>query len=139
MSFTYTANLENNLRDLVRFTIGDRTETGHILEDEEIDALLAMNSNNTVIVSAICAETMAAELTTRQNRTIGDLRIRYSEQAENLYKLAARLRRQMSVALAIPYAGGISVSDKLANTLDTDKVAPAFSIEMQENTGASEV
>ncbi len=34
---------------------------------------------------------------------------------------------------AQPYAGGISISDKILNELDTDRVQPAFTIDMDDN------
>jgi hypothetical protein len=34
---------------------------------------------------------------------------------------------------ALPYAGGISINDKIQNELDIDRVPPAFTVDMDDN------
>ena len=41
--------------------------------------------------------------------------------------------RAAQMGAGLPFAGGISVSDKQANEADTDRVAPQFNIGLEDN------
>ncbi len=139
--WSYTGNPSDSTRDKVRFLIGD-TDTGdQQLQDEEIDAMLTDNADNAYTAAIACAEVLVARFSRYVTKSVGDLSISYGERVTNYKSLLGQLRMRSSIQSAAPYCGGISVSDKLTDEADTDRVAPAFSIGSMDylsDTDASE-
>lgn len=114
-------------RNRVRLEIGDvdvstpksiRTR----LDDTEIDYRLAQYAGDEVAASEQCGRDLLAKMSHLEVQTVGD-------QQDNRYRwLESRCKElKRSLALtAVPYAGGISVSDKQSAALEADRVPPAF-------------
>ena len=86
------------------------------------------------------------QLATRFARDVsksGDgLSIQSSDRHRHFAERAKALRKQESIGvsgvpLASPFAGGISKADKETRESDTDRVEPAFKVDMHENVGGS--
>ena len=133
MAQTYEVeNISTDETYQVRFLIGDTNlSTGMLLEDEEIDWLLATEAN------VYMAAAMAADMiVTRMNgavvgatgpitrKRVGQTDITYANgrTSEQYGSLAGSLRARGSNH-QLPFAGGISVSDKATREIDTDRPA----------------
>lgn len=57
MAFTFDVSTN---RGKVRFLIGDMSDSGHIFEDDVIDAALTMNSSDLYMAAATCLVSLAA-------------------------------------------------------------------------------
>ena len=132
MSFTYDPTLATD-RDKVRLFIGDTDSTQPLLQDQEIVSLLAMFGSVTIAAATAC-KNIAAKFARYADRNTGDISVKYSQIAETYRKLAVEIRESFSALSApMPYVGGISRVNKLARELDTDRVHPAFTVDMDDN------
>jgi hypothetical protein len=126
MTFTYTPGGATDLDD-IRAAIGDTTSTAppaERLEDEEIERLLTLEGSITSAKVA-AARALLAKLTRRvTEKTVGSLRLVYTQRIDALRSLIKDL--ELKATLAIPYAGGISQSDRAAVESNTDRTQPAF-------------
>lgn len=104
-----------------------------MLQDEEIDGALA-DLGDQYYAGARCARAIAATFMTRADKTVGKLRINASQPAAAFERLALQLEQEASMRVT-PYAGAMSVADKVANVEDTDQVLPQFSIGMFDLPG----
>lgn len=136
--WTYSGDPTTSARDEVRFLIGDTNENDPQLSDTEIDYLLLQTGGNAQSAALRSVEGLISQYSRLVDKSIGDLSISYSQRKASYMDLLKMLRRQASLALSssAPYAGGISVSDKLSREADPDRVIPAFKVGMHENTGS---
>ena len=133
MAFTYDGDPANSDLEAVRFLIGDTDSTDALLQDAEVNWGLSQNSN-IYFAASIAAETIASKFARKVDKAVGDLRQSYSQQSKQYRTLAADLKRQASLKGSIlPYAGGISVSDKESVEENTDRTSPNFEIGMDDN------
>lgn len=126
MAWTYNPTLSSN-RDLVRFSIGDTDENESVtLQNEEITALLVTYTTVST-AAAYAAEYLALRYARKATLLKDDAGAskQYGDRAAAMRELATTLRGRSSL-LALPYAGGISASDKVSREGDTDRVSPAF-------------
>ena len=137
MTFTYvsTGGTDSVTRDVVRTYIGDVDSSDPLLTDEQI-ALAISEAGNATSAAALCADWISATFARKSDKTVGDLQIRYSQRFTQYRELASMLRRGVALT-ALPYAGGISISDKATREADADRVEPAFEVDMLDNTSAS--
>lgn len=87
------------------------------------------------MAAATVAEAQAAKYSRKVDLDLDGFRVNYSEQADQMRKLAARLRAQAIAAsggLGTPFVGGVSVSARDSAVADTDRVAPLFTTTMQD-------
>lgn len=132
MSFSYDTTLATD-KDKVRLFIGDTDSTQPLLQDEEIISLLAMFGSVAVASSTAC-KNIAARFARYADRVTGDISVRYSQIAETYRALADEIKTSLSALNApMPYAGGISHADKRAREEDTDRVRPAFTVDLDDN------
>lgn len=131
MTWTYGGDPSANDRDEVRFLLGDTDTTDQLITDEEIAYAITQAATNRG-AAALCARAVAASFARRADRTVGDLRISYSQQHKQYLELAERLESEAAYAVT-PYAGGISKDDKETQEELEDRVDPAFRIGMQDN------
>jgi hypothetical protein len=127
MSFSYDPTLPTD-KDLVRFYIGDTTTPGHVVEDEEIDAMLVLYPNPKLAAAVIC-RSLAAKFAQDVNYKVGDVSENSSDIAKAYRDLAADLDPggiTKEVPIALPSFGGRSLSEKEALASDTDAVPPSF-------------
>ena len=135
MSWTYDPTMASD-RDKVRFRLGDTVEAGALLQDEEIDVLLADAGSvtNATIAGADALAMRFASLAQSMTDDIGQS-VNYGDRAARYRDLANRLRATAS-RLALPFAGGISHASKDAITANADRVAPAFTRELHDTSGS---
>ena len=134
---SYSGNPSASDLDYVRFLIGDTDTTSEQLSDDEINALVTMYGS-AINAASYAADSLYAKYARKVNKKIGDLSIDYSDLAKHYKDLATTLRRQASIRLAAPYAGGISKTTKEANEVDTDLVKPSFTKDMHTDRWNSE-
>jgi hypothetical protein len=135
MTWTYTADPGSNVRDEVRFLLGDTDSTDQQVSDEEILWTLD-ETPNTYIAAALCLEALASKVSGRAtNRAIGSLSISYLNRAQELLSRAKALRARASLKVARPYVGGTSKMEKEVNRQNEDLVQPAIRKDMHTNVG----
>lgn len=122
-------------RDKVRFLVGDTDFEDQQIQDEEIGFALDQEGNYRS-AAAVIAESLAAKYARLVDKSVGDLSISYSQRATQFAEVAKKLRSGASISLAMPYAGGISVTDKESRANDTSKTSPAFKRGMNDNPEA---
>jgi len=137
---TYTAGA--TARDDVRLLISDTNPEAGIderLEDEDVDRLLFLRTgesdppsrrNAFMNAAADAADALAAKFARKLD--IGADKVNFPTRAEEL-RATARGLRARAASGAVPYAGGISVSDKAARAADSDRPPSAFSRGMLDN------
>lgn len=127
----YTDDPANVPTDQVRFFVGDTSVTSPDLTDAEINFLLLEENGNSQRAAARAAEALAARYTKKaDSKKVGPLAIiqsnRNMSKAQEFAKLALRLWARAGVSTSGPYAGGISIMDKNARVMDSDRVPPSF-------------
>lgn len=108
MAWTYSGNPATSLRDQVRFLIGDTDPDDPLLQDEEIDWLLAQSNQNVLAAAAEACQAISARYSRQADRQVGDLRIALSQKAEAYAKRAQEFRAKLPIATGTPFAGGIN-------------------------------
>lgn len=101
MGWTYTGNPQDSDRDLVRFLLGDRTQTDQSLSDEELDYLITEHTVQGTVYPYRAASEAAGIIANRyigmssSMKKVGDLTLEthYAEQAGAFSALAERLLR----------------------------------------------
>jgi len=137
MSWTYSGDPSGSDRDEVRFLVGDTDTSDQQLSDEEIAYLLTEYTNPRVAAVAAVKAIIAkyARLVTKE---VGDLRLQYSDRLANYKNLLVTLEKETAFSTVVPYAGGISKSDKDSVRDDSDRVKPSFAIDMHERYSPDE-
>lgn len=125
MAWSYSGPQGSN-KDVVRYLIQDTDSHRPLLLDEEILWQLSQTPNPRR-AAIECCEQLALRFAMRPDIRDEGTTITYSNMAENFRLLARQLRQQEGLFTAIPFAGGISQSDKGTRETDTDRVQPAFS------------
>lgn len=129
MAWTYNlAALNTSTLFQVRRLIGDVIPSDQQIQDEEIT--FALTQFPTIYAAgAECARYIAAQYSRKVDTTNGILNTNYSNMARAYAALAARLDAKASArGSGLPYAGGISISDKQRQEGDSDRVDPQFVI-----------
>jgi len=124
MTWTYSGNPSSTTRDEVRFLVGDTNTNDQLVTDEEIAYALA--SESTYNAAATVAEAIAAKLSREADFSVDGLSKSLSQRADSYRMLSQKLRSRAAVKAVSPYAGGISVSDKIAVEANTDRTQPRF-------------
>lgn len=132
MTWTYTGDPNDSARDAIRFLVGDTDATDQLVSDEEIAWLNSEVSGSATATThlyrtaARAASAIAAKFTRLADQQIGDLRVAMSQKAAAARELAVSLNELAATdsSVPIPYAGGVSVSDKRTRDEDTDRVMP---------------
>jgi hypothetical protein len=130
----YSEGSTVGIRDQVRFLVQDTKTTRQLVLDEEIDWVQTQEQNVYFMAAAIC-DSIVIRLGGMKQKRVGDLDITYDL---NFYKgLAVSLRSRGSFH-QVPYAGGISIADKLAQEANSDAVRPRTTITEFDNPGADQ-
>jgi hypothetical protein len=96
------------------------------VQDEEIAYVLSVDSDPKGAAAAIC-DALAAKFSASVDLRLGDYSVSLSQKAEAFAARAKQLKQlNMLNQRPIPYAGGISVSDKRTQEQNQDRVQPAF-------------
>ena len=137
-AWTYSGDPDANPKDAVRFYLGDTDPDDPQFYDQEVLYLLKKFNGNVLLAAADGARALAGKYSRRADKAVGDLRLSFSQQAQHYWELAKRLQTEAGKR-AVPYAGGISKSDKKTQEEDTDRVRPAFKRGMMRNKRAPSV
>src|SRR5690606_25432890 len=125
VTWTYSGDPSSTDRDAVRFLIGDTDTDDPQVSDEEIDYLLT--SHGSVNAAALgAARAILARYSRLVDKSVGDLRLSYSQRVSGYKTLVASLQQRVAMAVATPFAGGLSKSQKESVEDDSDRVEPAF-------------
>lgn len=132
----YTNNPRANPRDAVRLLVGDvSTSTSReFLSDVDYDYFIAVCPNHYSAAALACNSLAAVFGGSGTEKKVGDLSIKRADAA--YYRDLGRQLQRMSALQSVPYAGGISRSDKAAVRDDSDRVRPAFETGMFDNPWA---
>lgn len=133
----YGGDPSRNPLDKVRFLLGDTNNGQLFLTDDEVHFLLSEENGSELRAAARGAEALASKFSTAVvEKQVGPLRIssgtRGLTKAERYLELAKALWRRAARRSAVPWAGGIEVTDKNERRADLERVKPAFSRTMME-------
>jgi len=149
MTWTYSGDPATNARDSIRFLVGDTDTNDQLVSDEEIawtNSEVTGSGTATTDLYTVAYRVMiaiASKFSRLANQAIGDMRVDLSQKADNARKQAEELRALAGREnlVPVPYAGGISISDKLIDRGNSDRVDPFFTSGQFANTsdyGASD-
>lgn len=126
MAATYTP--VDTPKDQVRLTIGDTDVTNAMLQDEEITYYLTEEGGNVLQASARAAGAIAAKFARLVATSVGDVRVEAQQQFEHYRDMASDLSDQAvrHGGTAVPYAGGLTVTDVGTRRDNTELVDPFF-------------
>ncbi len=130
MTWTYSGNPAGSALDKVRFLCGDTNLDWQLLQDEEINYILAIYTDTTLAAAEAC-DAIAAKLSRDVDTTNLELSVRASQRAEAYVRRANELRAKVGRAATI-FVGGRSPSDKDSAAEDTSRTQPAFKIGMHD-------
>lgn len=133
MAFTYSGDPSKSPLDAVRFFIGDTDPCDVLLQNGEINYVLAKYNNAPVNASIECVQAIMSKLSRVSDEKVGQVDIKFSQRMEMYGKMLVNLRHQLAVGDIQPFAGGISATQKQANLADTDTVRPDFTKQMMIN------
>jgi hypothetical protein len=133
MAFSYDPTLATE-KDQVRFLIHDTVSPGKY-QDSEIEWVLTQEANVYMAAAQLC-EQLVAFAGSVKKKTIGDLSIQYDVA---FYRSLAGQLRARGYSHQVPYAGGISVSDKLQQQENADATAPSVFRNLDDNPAAPSV
>jgi len=118
----YTGDPQNNPVDRIRLNVGDIWDDIEYLTDADYQYFLdAANGNeNRATMDAVRA--ILFKLTRMTRERTGDIEVYGGDWFSNYMKALQLILKDPNIAisLAVPYAGGISRSDMLANRNDPD-------------------
>jgi hypothetical protein len=134
MTWTYSGDPSANARDAIRFLVGDTDTTDQLITDEEIAWVNTEASGTSTATTALydaayrCCITIASKLARQADKQIGDLRVSMSQKADGYRKQAQELKSlsMREGGVPIPYAGGITFSDKEIDQDNSDIFAGWF-------------
>ena len=129
--WSYSGDPASSTKDRVRFLIGDVVKEDPLVTDPEINAALDDHGDNPRLAAADCCDFLAGYFA-READVSGDNGKALSQRAEAYTKRAAELRASSSSKLllsAMPYCGGISISDKESELADGDRPKSAFTMD----------
>lgn len=139
MTWTYNiSTIATSPMTQVRRLIGDVIQTDQQIADEEITFSLTQRSSIYGAAADACRY-IASQYSRKADVIVqspggGALKTNYSQQAKSYLAMAAQFENiSVSRGGALPYVGGISVTDKANNEADTDRVSPQYNIGMEDN------
>ena len=134
MTWSYDpTTLSTNKTAQVRLLVGDTVSTSPQMQDEEIAFSLTQRGSVYGAAADIC-RALAAKLSREADTVDKDLRTMLSSKSKAYATRARELEVQAKArGGGLPYAGGISVSDKIIQELNLDRVNPSFQREMDTN------
>lgn len=95
MTFAYDTTMDTPL-DEVRFAVGDTSTPHHLVENEEITALLAKYADNVLVVACKIAQHLAARFAREADFAMDEQSVKLSQKSKRYEELAARLSSESS-------------------------------------------
>jgi hypothetical protein len=133
MPFSYSGNPASSAKDQVRFLIGDTDKCDVLLQDGEINWLLTQYNNTPMNAAIRACETIISKFSRQADEAVGQVKISFSQRAKSYQTTLTILRSRLAMEDCRPYAGGISIADKMIVAMNTDRVRPDFTRHMMEN------
>lgn len=131
-TWTYSGDPTVSIKDEVRFLVGDTDESDPQLQDAEI--AYAVTTYGSAFRAAIyCCRALMGKYGRLVSKSVGDLRISYSDRFTHYKEMAAQLAADAFGSDAQVYAGGQTVTDKQTVESNTDRLVPAFRIGIMDN------
>jgi hypothetical protein len=96
-----------------------------MLADSEILYLIS-KYGSAVNASIQAALALVAKFSRMADESVGSVSKSYSQLSEQFRKLSNDLQKKQSIDSCMPYAGGISISDKISNETDLNRVDNFF-------------
>ncbi|MBV9984512.1 hypothetical protein [Bradyrhizobium sp.] len=125
--------LATSQKDQVRLLIGDTLSSDPQMQDEEINYLLTQRSS-VYGAAAECCRSLQAKFSRSVDQATGNTKTSFSQMAKAYGVKAGEFEDKAAMAGAgLPYAGGISIADKLQQEQNADRVSPQFQIGMEDN------
>lgn len=131
--WTYSGDPSQSAKDQVRFLVGDTNEKEPLLQDGEIRWLLNQYQNTPLNAAIRACETIISKLSRAVDESVGRVSISFSQRRKGYADTLLMLRQRLAMEDAVPYCGGISVTDKYTQDMNTDRVRPDFTKHMMEN------
>lgn len=140
MSWTYEGNPgtgdADQLRDMVRYLIGDTDFSDQLVQDGEVSFALGQTSNNGFAAAALLARGISAKYARFINVDFDGINAEYEKISQAYERLSNRLDREakrLGGGLGTPKAGGISKDTMQSVRDDDDRPLPSFRRRMFEN------
>jgi hypothetical protein len=135
MTWTYDPTaLEESPVFQVRLQIGDTKKDKPQLQDEEINYILGLCGGSVIATCGTACRALSSFYAREVDSVQQDLRTMYSSRAKRYLELSQEFDRKMRrTGGVLPYAGGISIADKINQDQNTDRVRPQFKVIMDEN------
>lgn len=120
----YQGDPSNNAIDRVRLAVGDIWDDMEMLTDADYQYFLDRNDGNENRATMDAIKAILFKLARMTRERTGDIEVYGGEWFSNYYKMLLLLLKDpnASISLAVPYAGGISKSDMIANDMNCDNV-----------------
>lgn len=118
----YTNDPANNPVDRIRLNVGDVWEDMEYLTDADYEYFLAAANGNERRATMDAVRAILFKLTRMTRERTGDIEVYGGDWFNNYMKALQLILKDpnISISLAVPYAGGISRSDMQANRCDPD-------------------
>lgn len=131
--WTYSGNPGANAKDQTRFLIGDTDPEDPQLQDGEITWLLSQYNNTPLNAAIRACETIASKYARQVDESVGQVKIFFSQRLKAYNQTKAMLIQRLATEDSQPFAGGISISQKQTEAMNSDRVRPDFTKHMMEN------
>lgn len=117
----------------VRFLVGDTIPADQQVQDEEITFALTQRPSIYGAAAVVC-RSLAARLSRQADVVDKDLRTALSARAKAYSARAIEYDGKANArGGGLPYAGGLSIADKIQNENNPDRMQPQFNIGMEDN------
>lgn len=124
MTWSYSGDPSTSDRDSLRFLIGDTDSNDQLLQDEELDYILA-TFPSLIKAQYIALSSIAAKCARLYRQETGRIKVWAGDKYKQYKDLADQLKDDMArgiVGTPYVFAGGISHSDVQARNSDPDRV-----------------
>jgi hypothetical protein len=133
MTWSYSlSDLASLGKDTVRWFTGDTDINYPQLQDEEISFALTLRGN-AYGAASLCAMALSAKYSRLVNMSADGVSTQDAQKAKAYADLSAEYAQKEAIHYALPYCGGISVSDMYANLANSDRVPDIFRFGMFDN------
>lgn len=119
--------------DATRFLIGDTDPCEWLLQNAEINYVLAQYNQSPPNAAIPCVNAIIAKLTRLADESVGQVRIAYNQKAKAFRVLIQDLRNRIATGDIAPYAGGITRADVIAVSSNCAFTKPDFTKHMMTN------
>lgn len=126
----YTGDPQNNPIDRMRIDTGDTWDDMEYLTDNDYQYYLDRNNGNEKRATIDAMRAILFKLTRGARERTGDIEVYGSEYFKNYLQALTLILKNpdITLSLAVPYAGGISKGDMFENDLDSDNVVRSIYI-----------